>query len=41
MANIEELIYVAQINQRKRGNIIGASTIKKISIQSLVTGKKH
>ena len=39
VANTEELIYAAQISQRKGGNINAASTIKKVSIQSLVTEK--
>ena len=37
MANTEELIYAAQISQRKDENIDAASTIKKVSMQSLVT----
>ena len=41
MVNTEELIYAAQISQRKDGIINAASTIKKASIQSLVTEKKY
>ena len=40
MVNTEQLIYAAQISQRKGKNINAASTIKKTSIQSLVTEKK-
>ena len=37
METTEELTYIVQMSQRKDGNIIAASIIKEVSVQSLVT----
>ena len=39
VANTKELIYASKISQRKGGSITTASTIIKVSIQSLLTEK--